>query len=755
MWTKVHKIFFAALLASKIPSVNKKLLKQYQFSSKDIDEIFKLAKEFNTGESIDENKMTICLKKLEALTRNQLDSKTNFLTFCEQVGRVNAKALSFLCNEGLYKDSDGRSPLFLIAAKGTKEDAEYLIHAGAKVNVLDVWKYTPLILACINNNVGVAQALIAAKADVKCRDKDGHATALHFAAQFGYTNLFSLLIENGAPLNVVDKNGSTPLNIAILAGKFRAARILIEQFNANIDYEGATGVTALQDACSKYHRLEKSNIVEAERIYRQIAFMLRVGANINREFHVAGMDKSNKVNYFLVTFLMRMDPNSLHEIDYQLLELFTQYGFDFAGHKITDTLSVLEYILHMKNLRAAKCCQIVPAEAQSVVSAPLSDNKVAFMFHTKKLTPQQNAEMAKLLSFVMDQIVCNAFGELQQIVDEQLDTSQLLTNATPTIKAVAKEPQADNDKIMREIDIISRTIVNLLDEYYDKFAEYGHFNVPSWCKTIQHEKLILKSLNSLESLKNKIEVWGNTTLRHLQSEQHSIELVDENNVLALTLQPPQSLYTPIYEKTLKLAPQLINNVSKYCGLLTPFNDKGDMGIDVITDAKSISADDRLKFQRILADPKISRNPNQPGIRFLTDSNYYCNVIINKQLQRRLIIAELKIADSPHRIALFRLNQEGQGPMVLACAAYIENGFHDSRYAGKIFQAPPIDLTENYINQLIKRITAKDTSTIVLAPPPALSLFKPTENILTTTIIAENNQTSESAQVTLKKQPLYS
>lgn len=56
--------------------------------------------------------------------------------------------------------------------------------------------------------------LIQSGADVNKIDEDGQ-TELHYCAQYGRKNMTKLLIDNGA-LNVMDKDGSRPLEIASL-----------------------------------------------------------------------------------------------------------------------------------------------------------------------------------------------------------------------------------------------------------------------------------------------------------------------------------------------------------------------------------------------------------------------------------------------------------------------------------------------------------------------------------------------------------
>ena len=53
-----------------------------------------------------------------------------------------------------------------------------------------------------------------AQIDGKAKNKD-EATPLHWAAFFGQKDMVSLLINAGAPINILDSNHATPLDAAV------------------------------------------------------------------------------------------------------------------------------------------------------------------------------------------------------------------------------------------------------------------------------------------------------------------------------------------------------------------------------------------------------------------------------------------------------------------------------------------------------------------------------------------------------------
>jgi uncharacterized protein len=167
-------------------------------------------------------------------------------------------------------DAKGNTALTLILSEDWNGDmveqedrlrlVRILIAGGANVNLANTEKHTPLSLAIINANDEVVEALIAAKANVNERSKEG-ATALFLTAAGGTRlNVARLLTQTGADVNISDQSGQTPLMAAINStgrgsGNYRYEEnkvseivgLLIEA-KANVNVRDKTGDTALMMA---------------------------------------------------------------------------------------------------------------------------------------------------------------------------------------------------------------------------------------------------------------------------------------------------------------------------------------------------------------------------------------------------------------------------------------------------------------------------------------------------------------------------
>jgi len=70
------------------------------------------------------------------------------------------------------------------------------------------------------------------------------------AAGTGHTEIVRLLIDKGADVNLLDKNGETALMGAAGAGHTEIVKVLIDK-KANVDTKNNNGVTALIKAAEK------------------------------------------------------------------------------------------------------------------------------------------------------------------------------------------------------------------------------------------------------------------------------------------------------------------------------------------------------------------------------------------------------------------------------------------------------------------------------------------------------------------------
>jgi hypothetical protein len=100
------------------------------------------------------------------------------------------------------------------------EVAIELIKQGADVDERNPghWTFNPLSYTChpdVTENLDVVHALLAAGADPnQAETVGGKFTAMHVCAKNGKTDTLDVLIEEGADINIENKDGSTPLKVA-------------------------------------------------------------------------------------------------------------------------------------------------------------------------------------------------------------------------------------------------------------------------------------------------------------------------------------------------------------------------------------------------------------------------------------------------------------------------------------------------------------------------------------------------------------
>jgi ankyrin repeat protein len=146
------------------------------------------------------------------------------------------------------QDKKGFTPLQVALLNSQLEASSVLVAAGASLYGSDD---TPglLSLACLSDHVPALPLLLvnamlsdqsnpglAAKA-VNRKDSQG-TTALHWAAEFGSRELVAKLLAAGADRDAVDKDGATPLWLAVDGGHAHLVPLLVTPSNANLAKRG-------------------------------------------------------------------------------------------------------------------------------------------------------------------------------------------------------------------------------------------------------------------------------------------------------------------------------------------------------------------------------------------------------------------------------------------------------------------------------------------------------------------------------------
>jgi len=129
---------------------------------------------------------------------------------------------------------------------GDNQQLVDLISTGADVNVHDRSGRTPLMHAAIDSKVDMMATLIDNGANVDIQDKAGWC-ALHFAAQESSFDSCKLLLENKAAVDVQDIHGNTPLAKAVFNSRGYGEVIeLLRSYGADINLKNKHGVSPLE-----------------------------------------------------------------------------------------------------------------------------------------------------------------------------------------------------------------------------------------------------------------------------------------------------------------------------------------------------------------------------------------------------------------------------------------------------------------------------------------------------------------------------
>ncbi|GLH16945.1 E3 ubiquitin-protein ligase mind-bomb, partial [Gryllus bimaculatus] len=112
---------------------------------------------------------------------------------------------------------------------------------------------TPLHLAVEKGDAAVVKLLLERGADVRAVARDGR-TALHVAAENGQVKAMELILQTGAEqdLNVVDSRGEAAVHVAMEKGHKRLVELLLRA-GADGSLEGRAGLSPFFWAIKREH----------------------------------------------------------------------------------------------------------------------------------------------------------------------------------------------------------------------------------------------------------------------------------------------------------------------------------------------------------------------------------------------------------------------------------------------------------------------------------------------------------------------
>lgn len=126
------------------------------------------------------------------------------------------------------QDSSGYTPLHHAALNGHTDIVRLLLEHDASTNIVDSKGSSPLHLAAWSGNVDIVRLLLSGPSicNVNLTTKDDE-TALHCAAQYGHTQVVSLLLEHACDPGIRNCRGETALELAAQYGRLETVELLV------------------------------------------------------------------------------------------------------------------------------------------------------------------------------------------------------------------------------------------------------------------------------------------------------------------------------------------------------------------------------------------------------------------------------------------------------------------------------------------------------------------------------------------------
>jgi ankyrin repeat protein len=223
-------------------------------------------------------------------------TKLGWTELMEAIKNGDLAAVNTQLNKGVdinAKYNNDSTALMIAAYNGNLEIVKALVNQGADINIQDSNGGTALSRALLWNNIAIAQfllekgikdddalfiatrrgyasildAILKNVNDINSfRTQDG-MTLLMIATKEGFRDIFEILLNKGADVNLKDAGGLTPLMIAVTRGNSEFINTLINK-GANVNIQDEHGVTALMNA------VENGDI-------STVQLLLAHGANVN------------------------------------------------------------------------------------------------------------------------------------------------------------------------------------------------------------------------------------------------------------------------------------------------------------------------------------------------------------------------------------------------------------------------------------------------------------------------------------------
>lgn len=198
----------------------------------------------------------------------------------------NKSIVDWLINKGAdvnLSNKAGQTPLNLVCSTGYLELAKLLKNHGANLNHGDNYNFTSLHRACINGQLDTVKWLLAEKVNVNTLTLSD-STPFIDACITRHESIINLLLENNVDVNQPTKGSQvTALHVACLNGDKKLVKKLIDH-KANINATNREGETPLFIAVDRAILAHQTQYASTFEIGDQvlIQYLLKMGADIHQ-----------------------------------------------------------------------------------------------------------------------------------------------------------------------------------------------------------------------------------------------------------------------------------------------------------------------------------------------------------------------------------------------------------------------------------------------------------------------------------------
>ena len=133
---------------------------------------------------------------------------------------------------------------------GNNEAVQFILDLGVNINYSNSEGKTALMLASEAGHEKVVRTLVSGGANINLQDNTGE-TALMVSKT---KEIFLLLLQSNADINILTHRGSTPLIAACVLGHLSVVEMLLVEYNNDPNVQNKEGYTALMYACQNSHQ---------------------------------------------------------------------------------------------------------------------------------------------------------------------------------------------------------------------------------------------------------------------------------------------------------------------------------------------------------------------------------------------------------------------------------------------------------------------------------------------------------------------